>query len=151
MPFSKNRIGHTFFMMMFFACLGITTEVVFTALSAFITGQTINGKPLYALSGYSYLWMIPVYALIPLTGLFIHPKVNHWPVFWRLPFFVLLVYIVEFSSGLLLKIGTGSCPWEYTSGWHIMGLIRLDYFPAWLLFVWIVEYLYVFINNRVIR
>lgn len=151
MPFSKNRRAHTFFMMIFFACMGITTEVVFTALSAVLNQEPFHGKPLYALTGYSYLWMIPVYALIPLAGIFIHPKVKHWPVYFRLPFFVLLVYLVEFTAGYLLKTATGSCPWNYTSGWQIMGFIRLDYFPAWLIFVWFIERLYIFINNRVIQ
>ena len=151
MPFSKHRRTHTFFMILFFVCLGMTSEVFFTAFTALFTGVPVNGKPIIAMAGDTYVWMAFVYALIPILGILFYDKVKHIPFYFRLPLYVLIIYIVEFSSGYLLRVTTGECPWNYTTGWQIMGLIRLDYFPAWLCFAWMIERLYVFMNNRVVR
>lgn len=151
MPFTKEKRGHTFFMMVFFVCLGITTEVFFTAFSALLSGETVQNKPTLALAGYSYVWMALVYGTIPLFGHYFYPKASQIPVYYRYPLYVAIIYAVEFTSGYILRATTGACPWEYTTGWHIMGLVRLDYFPAWLVFVAMVERLYVFINRRVIQ
>jgi hypothetical protein len=151
MPFSKHRRGHTFFMILFFVCLGMTCEVFFTAFTALFTGTPINDKPLIALAGITYVWMAFIYALIPILGVLFYDKVKHIPFYFRLPMYVLIIYVIEFTSGYILKVTTGSCPWNYTTGWQIMGLIRLDYFPAWLAFAWMVERLYVLINRRVIQ
>ena len=69
----------------------------------------------------------------------------------RLLIYTLIVYAVEFCAGFVLRKLTGSCPWEYTNGFHLAGLIRLDYFPAWMFFTYLVEKLYVFMNERVIQ
>lgn len=151
MPFSQARRGHTFFMVIVFACLGVTTEVVFTAISDFINNEPLCGKSKWALAGSSYVWMIFVYGLIPLIGHYIHERVRYRPIWQRLLLYVGFVYVIEFTSGLLLRAITGHCPWEYTTGWHIMGLIRLDYLPAWLFFCFMIEQLYIFINKRVVQ
>jgi hypothetical protein len=151
MPFSKHRRGHTFFMILFFICLGMTCEVFFTAFTALFTDNPINNKPLIALAGITYVWMAFIYALIPILGVLFYDKVKNIPIYLRLPMYVLIIYIIEFTSGYILRLTTGSCPWEYTTGWNIMGLIRLDYFPAWVGFAWMVERLYILINRRVIQ
>lgn len=151
MPFSKNRRGHTFFLILFFVCLGMATEVVFTAIYAIVVNKPVDGKPLMALAGMTYVWMAFLYALIPIIGILFYDKVKHIPLYWRLPMYVLIIYFVEFTAGAFLQLTTGSCPWHYKEGWHIMGLIRLDYFPAWALFAWMVERLYVYIDGKVIK
>lgn len=151
MPFQAHRRTHTFFMMVFFICLGITTEVFFTAFTALFTGEPACGKPLWALTGFTYVWMAFIYGLIPLLGILFHHHVAHFPLGRRLMTYVILLYMVEFVSGFLLEIITGSCPWKYTSGLHVMGYIRLDYLPAWTLFVWMVERLYIYVNRNVIQ
>jgi hypothetical protein len=151
MPFRKYTWSHVIFMMVGFACFGVTIEVVFTALSALFNQSPLCGKSLISMAGTSYVWMIFIYALIPIFGILLHDKTKPIPTLLRLPLYVLIIYVVEFTSGLLLQCFTGSCPWHYTSGWNIMGFIRLDYFPAWLLFVWLVEQIYIFMNTRVIR
>ena len=103
------------------------------------------------MTGHTYVWMAFIYALIPVLGVLFHHNVAHLKIWLRLPLYVVLLYAVEFTSGYLLKQLTGSCPWEYKTGWHIMGFIQLEFFPAWLAFVWMVERLYIFINNRVIQ
>jgi len=151
MPFQKQRRTHTFFMIVFFICLGITTEVFFTALTALFTNEPVCGKPLWALTGFTYVWMAFIYGTIPLIGIFLHHHVAHFPLWRRLLTFLLLLYTIEFVSGFLLEIFTGSCPWKYTSGIHILGYVRLDYLPAWAFFVWIVEQLFLYVNRNVIQ
>ena len=151
MPFTKHRRGHTFFMIIFFICLGITTEVFFTAFMALITQQPFCDQPLIFMTGHTYVWMAFIYGFIPILGLLLHHKVAHWPIWYRLPLYVVLLYIIEFTSGYLLKLLTGACPWEYKTGWNIMGLIQLEFIPEWLFFTWMVERLYIYINNRVVQ
>ncbi len=132
------------FYILFFVCFGMTTEVFFTAISDFISGE---GS--LRLMGHTYVWMAFIYALIPILFLNIYPKVAHLSLPVRLLIFVLFVYAIEFSAGFLLDIFTGQCPWEYTTGWHIMGYIRLDYALFWAGFGFILEKLFLFIEKNI--
>jgi len=136
-------------MILFFVCLGMASEVFFTAMYAILVNKPIDGKPLLALAGMTYVWMALIYALIPILGVLFYDKVKHFKLYWRLLLYVLIIYLVEFTSGAILQVITGSCPWEYKEGCHILGLIRLDYFPAWVFFAWMVERLYVYVDKKV--
>lgn len=47
--------------------------------------------------------------------------------------YLLVIYLIEFSSGWALKRLLGRCPWDYGIGhWTPMGLINLKYAPFWL-------------------
>ncbi len=138
-------------MVITFACFGITIEVIFTAITSVINHEPLCGKPLVALAGYTYMWMLPIYAIIPVLAIAFYDKVKHIPIYLRLPLYVLIIYAIEFSSGWLLCNFTGYCPWNYTEGWHVMGFIRLDYFPAWLGFAWLVERLYLFMDSAWVK
>ncbi len=148
MSVSKYSPGHVVFMIVGFACFGITTEVFFTAFTVLFTQTPLCGKPLIALAGTSYVWMAFIYGLIPVLGLLFYNKAATIPAWFRLPLYVLIIYVVEFTSGYLLQLTTGSCPWHYTTGLNVMGLIRLDYAPFWLVFAWLVERLYVYMNTK---
>ena len=48
--------------------------------------------------------------------------------------YLLVIYAAEFGFGWVLRRMLGRCPWDYgTRGINVLGLIRLDYAPAWLL------------------
>jgi len=79
----------------------------------------------------------------------IYPKVAHFSLPVRMSIFVGMVYLIEFSAGFLLDKLTGQCPWEYTTGWHVMGYIRLDYALFWAVFGFILERLYLFLEHNV--
>ena len=57
----------------------------------------------------------------------------------------------QVTSGYALQLLTGKCPWQYTSGWHIMGLIRLDYAPAWLFFAFLLETIYLYVLRQIAK
>ena len=142
-PYRQQRL----FLILFFVCFGMTVEIFFTAFSALLSGESVQGKPPLALAGYTYVWMAFIYGLIPVLAPPFHVLSRRWPAALRLGAIVLFIYLIEFSAGYLLRITTGSCPWEYQQGWHIAGLIRVDYLPAWTIFAWGVEKVYGFANQ----
>lgn len=45
---------------------------------------------------------------------------------------MILIFAVEFTSGLLLRKILGVCPWNYTNNLlSIYGVITLSYIPVW--------------------
>lgn len=136
------------FYILFFGCLGITTEIFFVAFTNLFNNTPFCNEPLWSLTGKTYAWMFPIYALIPFVAGFLFKKVEHLPLLARLLLYAVLIFIVEFIAGFALEQITGQCPWEYTTGLHLMGYIRLDYTPAWMLFGFILEYLYRFLEEK---
>lgn len=136
-----------FFPYLFFVCLGFTCEIFFVALSNLYLNEPLCNESLWALTGKTYLWMAPLYAIIPFGFGIVYPKIKHLHLFLRLLICVIFIYALEFLSGWGLAHLVGKCPWEYTTGWHLAGYIRLDYFPAWFLFAYIIEYLFLFLQK----
>ena len=136
------------FLCLFFGCFGIACEIFFVAFTHLYTQVPLWDEPLWSLTGKTYVWMFPIYALIPIIGGAIMDKVQKYPLLVRLLIYSIGIYIIEFISGFLLELITGKCPWEYTSGWQVMGYIRLDYFPYWILFSFIIERLYLYLNKK---
>ncbi len=128
-----------------FACIGVTAEVFFTA-AADLLGGIEAGNPDWRLAGKSYVWMVFAYACIPVLILLTNSLAGGRKWWLRLPVYAVLIIVFEFFFGGLLELATGHCPWKYTSGWHLMGWARLDYFPFWMVFGGLVEALYSAIN-----
>jgi Putative ABC-transporter type IV len=121
-----------------FASVGVSLEVAFTATA------TLRARD-PGLRGHSYLWMFPIYGLVYPLFAWSWPLVGGWPVVLRCALYVLAAYVVEYTSGWLLRRATGSCPWEVSyraSPWGVHGLIRLDYAPLWLGVALLFERLY---------
>src|SRR2546423_15231859 len=112
----KHSTSHIFFMIMVFSSLGLALEVIFTALISLINNAPLCNKPLITLAGNSYVWMIFIYALIPLLGIYGYEKIKKYHMMIRLLIYVFIIYLIEFISGYILQKVTGSCPWQYNSG-----------------------------------
>jgi hypothetical protein len=117
--------------------LGLAMEVVFTGLVDYASSRDPR------LKGYTYVWMIPIYALVYPFCLLLYPRVSYFPLLIRGVIYMFVIYGVEYASGWALRRFVGQCPWEpeYRKGkWHVDGLIRLDFAPAWigaaLIFEW---------------
>ena len=109
------------------ASAGITAEIVFTALC----NIKKNGMRLI---GYSYVWMLPIYALLYPGFMVLTPVTGSWAWPLRGIFYAALIMVFELLTGLLLSATIGEAPWEpeYRGNkWAVMNLVRLDYFPAW--------------------
>ncbi len=117
---------------MLFGMLGVTVEVCYTAIVDLL--DTWGPGMELSLKGVSYIWMIPIYG----SAAFLFPLgfkvVREWPRLLRYLIYGVAILIVEFITGFALEQMTGRCPWEYQTGWHIAGYIRLDYLPLWMLF-----------------
>ena len=63
----------------------------------------------------------------------VHDRIFTLPWYIRGLFWMIIIFAVEYSAGLLLLAFLGSCPWDYSAStpYHINGLIRLDFGPAW--------------------
>lgn len=121
------------------ATLGLSSEIFFTAFSDLYIAIH-DHKPIdWGLSGHSYVWMFFIYGsgalLFPLT----HKHLKGFHLLLRMIAIAIGIFIVEFITGFILDKVTGHCPWEYTSQWNVMGYIRLDYLPVWMIFAYIIE------------
>ena len=118
------------------AATGVGCEVIFTALYDYAKTKDAH------LKGYSYIWMLFVYAAIyPLYRL-VHPNISHLNSAYRYMLYMCIIYGCEYASGTVLRKFIGSAPWEqYYHGnkWAVDDLIRLDYAPAWIVAALIFE------------
>ena len=110
------------------ACVGMTAEIVFTAFA--------SGRRDRRLIGYSYVWMFPIYALLYPGFRLLLPYVGGlaWPP--RAALYAALIMVCELATGLALRAALGEAPWEPEyrgKRWAVLGLVRLDFFPAWAL------------------
>ena len=128
-----------------YACVGVTTEVVFTALYPLFSDKVEFD---WALSGNSYIWMIFIYGCASFAFPIGFGLISKWNVIIRSLCYGLAILGVELISGAALTALLGSCPWEYHEGWHFNGLIRFDYLPLWMVFGMMLEGIHRF-NLRV--
>ncbi|MFA6238033.1 MAG: hypothetical protein WC635_11940 [Bacteriovorax sp.] len=134
-----------FALFLIMGCIGITVEIFFTA----IYDLALHTNRGLSLEGHSYIWMFPLYGLTALT---FPPLIKFLDAFkwWgRGVVFGLGILVVEYISGALLRHFTGTCPWEYKQGLHINGLIRLDFYPLWVVFGSGVEVIISWLHPRV--
>lgn len=116
------------FLMFTFGSLGVALEVVFTALSDF--RKTGNRR----LLGFSYIWMFPIYATIPLFLRALEPVVAGWAPPLKIALYVVIILIMEWLTGWAIRLAVGEAPWEREyrgKRWAVQSLVRLDYAPLW--------------------
>lgn len=132
-----------------FGCVGITTEIFFTAIVDAINNVQAGTAIDWRLLGKSYIWMFPIYGLAGILFPILLDKIIKWPLLLRVCFYGVAILAVEFITGGILDKLTGQCPWEYKTGWQVMGYIRLDYFPLWAGFGFMIERIYLLLNGLV--
>ena len=108
------------------ACVGVAAEVVFTAI--------LSDKRDRRLLGYSYIWMLPIYALLYPGFRILTPIFGDWAWPLRGALYAALIMVFELLTGLVLRAAVGAAPWEAEyrgKKWAVLSLVRLDFFPAW--------------------
>ena len=134
-----------------FIVVGITLEVFWTSIINSI--RTKDRK----LTGKTYLWMFPIYALVPfiyILGIRYMQDIN---IFIKAIIYMFAFYLLEFTSGYVIKKIMGVSPWNYR-GYDIKifgkehkanykGLICLEYAPVWYLYGIMGEYFIKFLMN----
>lgn len=124
---------------------GIVTEVLFTSLwdlidPTFLKSWNTKNLPPHQHNpkardnramGYTFLWMLPIYALM----IFAEPAgvvLANVPWFIRGFLYLTAFWIVEYITGALIKKISGRCPWDYSaSRYSFHGYIRWDFAPFW--------------------
>lgn len=112
-----------------YAATGWCIELFFTGVANMLVADP-------KLTGYSYLWMLPiwgfgVYALEHVSWAL--NKIN-LGIRFRIVVFMIAAFSLEYISGFTIKTVAGIVPWDYTqAAWNVDALIRLDYAPFWAL------------------
>ena len=110
---------------LFYGLLGVAMEIIWTGAGSMLRGD-------YSLRGVSYIWMFPIYGAAFLLEP-VHESIRglKWPV--RGIIWALVIFAMEFASGLIIKMAVGRIPWDYSGNYQysVGGLIRLDYAPVW--------------------
>lgn len=76
------------------------------------------------------VWMFPIYGMAACLSP-ICRRLQEKNALLRGAIYAILIYIAEFTSGIILK-KHGACPWDYSKAkLNYKGVIRLDYAPAW--------------------
>lgn len=141
----KKYLKDNFVLFLIMGSIGITVEIFFTALYDFIQIENIG----LSLKGQTYIWMFPIYGLTALAFPPLIKLLQSFKWYGRGLVFGIGIFVVEYISGALLRHFTGVCPWEYKQGPHINGLIRLDYYPFWVVFAVSVEAVINWLHPRV--
>ena len=134
-----------------FIVVGVTLEVFWTSII-----NSIKSKD-RKLTGKTYLWMFPIYAIVPfiyIFGLHYFQDIN---IFIKALIYMFAFYLIELISGYIIKKIMGVSPWNYR-GYSIKifgekykanykGLICLEYAPIWYLYGIMGEYFIKFLMN----
>lgn len=108
-----------------YGLLGLNIEILWTGLTSAIGGN-LN------LIGHTSVWMFFIYGSAVFLLEPVHNKIPHINPILRGLIWTVLIFVIELVSGLLLRL-FGIEAWHYTSPLSILGVIRLDYAPAWFI------------------
>lgn len=115
-----------FLKLLVYGHLGFLIEIWFTGIHSIIFNKDKNGTAV------TYLPMFLIYGVAALVLESVSEALP-WPFYLKAFVYVFIIYLVEGSSGWIIKKITGKIPWEYPKGfWTPMQLINLKYFPFWL-------------------
>lgn len=106
-----------------YGLVGMNMEVIWTGIS-----QINNGSKNFV--GHTSLWMFFIYGLAVLILEPIHTLIAGHNIFVRGCVWVTVIFAIEFVSGGVLRL-FGIEAWRYSGDMAVLGLIRLDYAPAW--------------------
>jgi len=116
---------HMKYRFILYGLLGVALEIIWTGLGSLFKGD-------FAMQGFSYLWMFPIYGgavfLEP-----VHNRIRDLVWYFRGGIWAAVIFSIEFLSGLIINLTVGLVPWDYSgsSVYSVAGLIRLDYAPVW--------------------
>lgn len=102
---------------------GWSMEIIWTGLNSLLTGDL-------KLQGYTSIWMFFIYG----CAVFLEPIndiIKQWRWQVRGLIWVVIIWGIEYASGLLLTSILGSAPWFYSGPFAVDNLVRIDYAPAW--------------------
>jgi hypothetical protein len=123
--------------LLFYACLGVAAEVVFTALCARM-GIALTpdmddpeARAGWRLKGHSFVWMLPIYGVG--LGVFeiVHDLLRHHSWLLRGCTYVAALYAIELAASLALGRLTGAHVWRWVGRGALGGHVHLAMAPLW--------------------
>lgn len=100
-------------------------EIFWTGMHSMIVGDL-------KLSGYSNLWMFFIYG----TAVLLEP-IHDIIIKWKWPFrgviWLVIIWGIEYTAGLLLSKILGIYPWYYEGPFAVEGIVNLVFAPAWFI------------------
>ena len=139
--------------LVFYASLGVTAEVVFTACCArfgvILTPDLDEpaARSSWRLKGHSFVWMLPIYGVGLLAFERVHDLVRGLPWLARGVIYVAALYGVEFAAGALLVALTGAHVWRWIGRGSVAGHIHLAMAPLWFAAALALEPLHDFVTR----
>ncbi len=106
-----------------YGLLGWGIEVFWTGLGSLMRGDL-------RLVSFTNLWMFLIYGCAVFLEP-IHDIIRNWRWPLRGLIWVIIIWGIEYTSGIILKSLLGTYPWFYTGRFVYEGLVKFDYAPAW--------------------
>jgi hypothetical protein len=125
------------FRVLFYACLGVAAEIVFTAACAkagLRLTPDLDDAPArrsWRLKGHSFIWMFPIYGVGLLGFEYVHDALRATPWMVRGLTYVAALFLVEYAAGAALTRLTGARVWRWIGPGAIHGHIHLAMAPVW--------------------
>lgn len=125
---------------------GIAVEVFFTAIH-----KIYKEKKNRTLYGYSSIWMFFIYGAVYFIILFGTTFLLQYSIFLRGFVYMIMIYILEFCSGFILKKFKAIC-WDYScdTKYHFKGIVSLELAPAWYFGGIVAELIYFYLKVHLI-
>ncbi|MDA0568413.1 MAG: hypothetical protein O3A22_02240 [Bacteroidetes bacterium] len=112
-----------------FIFIGITMEVIATSILDFIKSRDPR------LKGETYLWMLPIYAVVPFIYMFVTSTFGESGWIVKGVVYMTAFYLLELVAGLTIKALVGVSPWNYKNyRFHFKEVICLEYAPVWFIY-----------------
>ena len=111
-----------------YGALGWCLGIVWTAVEDRVRGKATDWR----LRGQTSLWVFPLFGLVAVLYEPLHDGLRSLPWFMRGVTYALGFWLVEYSSGWLLRKLLGECPWDY-SDWrgNLQGIITWEFGLVW--------------------
>lgn len=123
-----------------YGLLGWNAEIIWTGLNAALGGD-VN------LVGHTSVWMFFIYGSAVFLFEPVYDLIKEYSLPLRLCVWIVLIFTVEFVSGILLRI-FGIEAWLYSGRLSFGGLIRFDYLPLWAAVGFVFERVCVFLTKH---
>ncbi|TYQ16448.1 UNVERIFIED_CONTAM: putative ABC-transporter type IV [Acetivibrio alkalicellulosi] len=108
-----------------YGIFGWGIEIIWTGMHSLLVGDIV-------MQGYTNIWMFFIYG----CAIFLEPLhdiIRNWRWQIRGVLWVIIIWGIEYTSGIILLNILGSYPWYYSSPYAVDNLVRIDYGPAWFL------------------
>ncbi len=125
------------FRVLFYACLGVAAEVLFTAVCArlgIVVTADLDDREArdgWRLKGHSFVWMFPIYGLGLLAFEPVHDLLRTAPWWLRGLSYVAVLYLIELAASRVLVRLTGAYVWRWVGRGSMGGHVHLAMAPLW--------------------